>query len=942
MRVCDECGASVPESARFCPACAAPIGAGIEPEEERKLATVLFADLVGSTASASDEDPERTRVRLDRFYDVVSSELVAAGGTVEKFAGDAVLAAFGVPSAHEDHAERALHAALSMQRRLRVRFGDELAIRIGVNTGEVVAGKGRAGSSFISGDPVNVAKRLEEAAAPGEILIGMRTAAAVGAAFELGETRQIEAKGKSARVAARPVRRALMVNRPRGVGHLRSTFVGRERELAELRGVYEDACARGEPRLVTIVGDAGVGKTRLVEETLAALRTSAQPPLQFTARCLAYGRGTTYSPLAEILREHFGFDETASGETVRSRLSGHEGLAPTLGLELGEPLHPLAARQRLEDAWVAFAEGLAEGMPVVLSIEDVQRAEEPLLDLLERLHREVRGSLLVIATSRPEFVTQRAGWGTRRGCSNVWLEPLDESATDRLVDELFATDLPEPIHRLVRERCEGNPFFVEEALSSLIDAGVLERDNGGWRTHHLPAGTSIPDSVQSVVASRIDLLEPAEKQALQAAAVVGRVFWPSAVYQLVAGAEPDLRTLEERDFIRRGSTLRDGEREYAFKHGLTRDVAYGSITRARRARLHATFAEWLEQKGPRGDEDVALLAHHYARAVRREDLELAWCDDDETSAALRRKALTWLPIAADGAIRHYGIGEALRLLHQALELESDDRAKARLWRRIGEAHALNYEGQAFREAFEQALAFSDSREERAELYAALALRTAARAAIWRVSPGTRRLVNEWIDRALALSASGTRARALALIARAYHDSDAAQEATAAAELLGDVELSSLAWGTRCNHALAGMRYEEAASWAERRLDVLEDVTDPDHRAEICWWAAYPALARGRFDEARSLARLQDEVASGLSAHHEVHCVSLHIEVEALAASWRAVQALEARAESAVEANVDTPCTANVNVLPLRRCAGGARRRRRICPPRSGGRAARPR
>jgi class 3 adenylate cyclase len=358
MAVCARCGAAVPAQARFCPSCAAPIEHEPAPAEERKLATVLFADLVGSTALAGSQDPERTRVLLDRFYDTMSTEIEAGGGTVEKFVGDAVMAAFGAPEALEDHAERALHAALGMQRRLRELFGDQLALRIGVNTGDVVVGRAREGSSFVTGDAVNVGARLEQAAGPGEILVGERTAAAVRGAFELTEPITIEAKGKPGGVVCRRLIRALTLMRPRGVGGLHSAFVGRDRELEELRDTYGRVVAEGAPQLVTIIGDAGVGKTRLVRELWGWLADQSPQPVQRTGRCLSYGHGITYWPLAEVLREHLGVRDNDPADVVLERLGVHRWLGLTLGLDLGEDLHPLAARERLHDSWAEFLGGL--------------------------------------------------------------------------------------------------------------------------------------------------------------------------------------------------------------------------------------------------------------------------------------------------------------------------------------------------------------------------------------------------------------------------------------------------------------------------------------------------------------------------------------------------------------------------------------------------------
>jgi len=287
MPLCAQCGLELPEGARFCPSCGAAVATAPPAVDERKLATVLFADLVGSTALGSSQDPERTRATLDRFYDAMAAEVQGAGGTLEKFAGDAVMAAFGAPAAQEDHAERALHAALAMQRRLHTLFGGELALRIGVNTGDVVVGRPREGSSFVSGDAVNCAARLEQAAAPGEVLAGERTAAAARGAFEFGDSRKVEAKGKENGLVGIPVIRALSLMRPRGVGGLRRAFVGRDSELELLLATYARAAHQGDPHLVTIVADAGVGKTRLVRELWERLASESPEPLRRTVRCLA-------------------------------------------------------------------------------------------------------------------------------------------------------------------------------------------------------------------------------------------------------------------------------------------------------------------------------------------------------------------------------------------------------------------------------------------------------------------------------------------------------------------------------------------------------------------------------------------------------------------------------------------------------------------------------
>jgi class 3 adenylate cyclase len=322
--------------------------------DERKLATILFADLVGFTELAAAQDAERTRLVLDRFYDAMTDEIEGAGGTVEKFAGDAVMAAFGVPLAQEDHVERALHAALAMQRRLEEHFGDRLALRIGVNTGEVIVGRARAQSSFVTGDAVNVAARLEQGADPGEILVGERAAALVAGAFEFEEPSLLEAKGKPAGVACRRLVRALALMRPRGVPGLPRAFVGRDRELGTLLDAYRRTAAGREARVVTVIGEAGVGKSRLVRELWEVLGREAPMALRRTGRCPAYGHALTYRPIGDMLKEHFGVLDSDRPERLLGRLGERRILALTFGLDVAGDLHRLFSRELLQYELLSF------------------------------------------------------------------------------------------------------------------------------------------------------------------------------------------------------------------------------------------------------------------------------------------------------------------------------------------------------------------------------------------------------------------------------------------------------------------------------------------------------------------------------------------------------------------------------------------------------------
>jgi class 3 adenylate cyclase/tetratricopeptide (TPR) repeat protein len=921
MAACTSCGNPIDDAARFCPNCGAPVAAAPE-ERERKVATVVFADLVGSTKLAGDLDPERTRALLERFYDAMAAEIEAAGGTLEKFAGDAVMAVFGAPASLEDHVERALHAAIAMRKRLEELFGDRLELRTGVNTGEVVVGAPREGSSFVTGDPVNVAARLEQGAEPGEILVGERTVTAARGAFEFGDMRTIEAKGKPGGVEARSLVRAVSLTRPRGIGGLRRAFVGRENELATLLRAHGDVERTGKPHLVTVLGDAGVGKSTLLREFAEVLGERSPATLRRTGRCLSYGQGITYWPLAEILKQHLGVFEDDPPSVVLDRLGSQEILGLALGIDVAHGLHPLAARDRFQDAWVAFLEEIAADRPLVVEIEDLHWAEEQLLDLLERLVRDTAGRVLLIATARPELLEERPGWGARVPGTTVELEALSAEDAVRMMDELLGGTLPVELRDVVVHRAEGNPFFVEELLGTLIDRELLERQNGSWRLAPLPADFAIPDTVHAVVAARVDLLEPPEKQALQAASVIGRIFWARPVYELVPEAEPDLRVLEERDFIRRrpGSSV-EGDREYSIKHALTREVAYGSLPKARRATLHASFARWLEETMGGRPEDAAILAHHYAESVRPEDVDLAWSDQPEELAVLRARALEWLQRAAELAIGRFEIDEGLALLHRAVDLETDPTARSALWRSIGAANVFKFDGEAFWNAMLQSLEGSTDRATESDTYSILAFHTATRAAMWKRRPD-HELIAGWIERALELSDADSRSHVRALIARAFLDpdeaGDVAREATASAERSGDVELQSWAWGARMEEAMARGDYEEAHGWARRRFDLVPALSDPDHIALILMFGLPACLATVRFEEAASIAKAHDDVTSTLSPHHRMHAVTLLIANESALGRWDAVRDFTARAESAVADNVATPCA--TNVLALRACA----------------------
>ncbi|HXZ56020.1 MAG TPA: adenylate/guanylate cyclase domain-containing protein [Gaiellaceae bacterium] len=913
MAYCPACGAALPPGARFCPACAAPV-AEEAPGEERKRATVLFADLVGSTELADSQDAERTRALLNRFYDAMAEQIVETGGTIEKFIGDAVVAAFGAPVAQEDHADRALDAALSMQRTLRAIFGEVLKLRIGVNTGDVVVGQARAGGSFVTGDAVNMAARLEQAAAPGEILVGTRTVAVVRKRFVFGEVATVSAKGKAAGVSCR----RLLEGAPGGttrLGTLGRAFIGREPQLEALRAAYTAVSDTGRPGLVVVVGEPGLGKTTLVAELWGWLAGRAPEPLRRIGRCSSYGRGNAYWPLGEIVREHLGLRENDSPDTVRTKLGGDAILGMALGLEAPADLHPLAARNRLHDAWGAFLTGLAAAQPGVVLVEDVHWAQDDLLDALVSGFDAVSGPLLLLVTARPGILERDPAWAERG--TLLRLDALSAAETNLLVDELVPAVLPPSIRSVVVERAEGNPFFAEELIGSFVDGGVLRLEDSGWVAEDLPPDFRVPDTVQALLAARIDLLPPRDKATLQAASVIGRTFWAGGVDALQEG-DSSLRVLVERDLVRElGSFSMLGEQAYAFKHALTRDVAYESLTKASRLRLHAGFARWLERLGEGRDEHAPLLAHHYAEAVRPEDVDLAWPDADGEVVGLRERAVVWLRKAAALAIGRYEMRDAVSLLERAVVLEPETPRRVEIWKEIAHAHVLNYDGKAFAAALDEAIALCERGAAATDLYAELAFQTMARAGMWGTPPPAN-LVGNWIERTLEVAGPDSPARAKALVARCFSDYDKspgdAAEASRIAGRLGEPLLRSYGYDVRGLVAFARGEYEESLDWARRRVSIAGELGDPDTEALVYAGAVSPAVACGELEEARAYAVRQDEVTKPLSAHHRMHGVSGVLELEEMVGNWSSVIELQERVEAAVDANVATPCVRNARSL----------------------------
>jgi class 3 adenylate cyclase/tetratricopeptide (TPR) repeat protein len=707
---CGVCGREVAEGYAFCPHCGAPRGSASGSSEERKLVTLLFADVTGSTAMAESLDAEEVRDLMSAYFELARTEIESRGGTVEKFIGDAVMAVFGVPVAHEDDPARALRAALAIRERLdelnarqRSEGRTELEVRIGINSGDVVSSTSpRPGEVMVTGDAVNVASRLQQMAEPGQVLVGQRTAAAAPG-FDFRRIGSHEIRGKAVDVEI-----SELIGQRSGSAEvdrtpLRAPLIGRDEELALLASVYDRVVADGRPHLVTLYGQPGVGKSRLTHEFLASLASREPAPRIVRGRCLSYGSGVTFWPLAEILKSEA---DVLDGDTpiVATRRLADLGarllpsrLAPDparttalLGFTVGIAmpgydfghLDPEQLRAELVEAWRTFFSAVAEAGPVVVVVEDIHWAEPALLDILEDLGERAQGPVLFLCPSRPDLIDRRPSWGGgRRSFSGVFLDPLDNAEASHLVAELLAVDdLPPKLHARIVERAGGNPFFVEEILRHLIDQGRIARVGNNWRAEPGLTAVAIPDTVQAVLAARIDLLDPDEKRALQAAAVVGRVFWPAPIGRFL-DADPAhtaelLRGLEARDLVlsRLGSTMA-GEREHIFKHALVRDVAYESIPKRDRAMAHLEVARWIEETvGDRRLEVVELLAHHYTAAQHASDWGRVEPDRREE---IRARAVEVLFEASEEARRLFAFDRARERLESGLELASGSLERAR-------------------------------------------------------------------------------------------------------------------------------------------------------------------------------------------------------------------------------------------------------------------------
>jgi class 3 adenylate cyclase/tetratricopeptide (TPR) repeat protein len=693
--ICPACGSENQVDARFCISC----GAALSPErgadgEARKTVTVLFADVVGSTVLGHDLDPESLRHVMSRYFEAMRLVIERHGGAVDKFIGDAVLAVFGVPRVHEDDALRAVRAATDMRASLTAlndelerSWGVALAMRIGVNTGEVLVGHRGEGREVMIGDAVNVAARLEQSAQPGEILIGDATYRLVRDAVSATEVGPLSVKGKPKPVAAH--RLVEVSSEVSGFARrFGSRLVGRRRELAQLRDCFDRVTSARSCEVITVLGAAGVGKSRLSQELAAGLdgrATVAQ------GRCLPYGEDITFWPVVAAIRDAARIGERERPEEARRKISElvqadseaaliADRLAPLLGVDqatLGIPETFWAIRKLFEH--------LAGQRPLVVVFDDIQWGEATFLDLLEYLADWIRKEpALVLCLARPELLEVRPGWMTAKpNATAITLRPLTESETDGLVTNLVGgAELASDARARIAEVAEGNPLFVEQTLRMLVDDGLLRPVAGEWTVVGDLSAITIPPTIQGLLAARLDRLDAEERTVIERASVIGRVFWWGAVSELVPPEVAPRVVLHFQSLTRKGLIGPDYSSEIGpeaasrFAHILIRDAAYQEIPKADRAELHERLADWLvvHASDLTGDYEE-ILGYHLEQAIR---LLLELGPPSERTESLGRRAAADLGSAGRRAFDRGDMPAAINLLSRAVSLlpeQSRERAE---------------------------------------------------------------------------------------------------------------------------------------------------------------------------------------------------------------------------------------------------------------------------
>jgi len=683
--MCPSCGEENADRFRLCGFCGAPLAPPLPAQEVRKTVTIVFSDLEGSTALAESIDPESLREVMNRYFAEMRDVLEQHGGIVEKYIGDAIMAVFGLPRVHEDDAVRAIRAAADMQQalarlnqELQARWGVRLTNRTGVNTGEVIAGDPAAGQRLVTGDAVNVAARLEQAAPAMQVLLGEPTYRLIRHRADVEPLPPLTLKGKRGQVAAYRLLAVHQVER-RVLDARRTEIVGRALEAARLVQEFEIVVSTRSTALVTILGDAGIGKSRLVEEFSRLVAPEARV---LRGRCLAYGRGITFWPLVEIVARAAGIGEEDPPGAARAKLRallGDDEVAADAADRVASAVGLSDRQFPVEEVFWGtrkLFEHLARERPLVVVFEDIHWAETSLLDLIGRVAETAAGTpLLLVGAARPELRERHPSWLDRPGAAVIELERLSGEQTALVLDNLLGdADLDVPARASIVAAADGNPLFAEQLLSMLIDDGYLRRENGRWaRTRDMPR-LALPPTIDALLSARLDLLAAEERAVIEPASVVGGVFQRSAVGALVddpirEGLATHLRALEGRQLIEPERTQPpDDDLWFRFHHILIRDAAYSGLLKRRRVALHERFADWLETVSGERDRDVEyeeIVGYHLEQAHRYLS-ELGPLDDHGRTLAMR--AAGRLGSAGRRAFARADMSAAANLLRRAATL----------------------------------------------------------------------------------------------------------------------------------------------------------------------------------------------------------------------------------------------------------------------------------
>jgi class 3 adenylate cyclase/tetratricopeptide (TPR) repeat protein len=688
MTRCFRCAEENPDRARFCLACGTPLEQRLPSGEARKTVTVLFADVKDSTPLGERLDPEAARGVMNRFFADVRGVIERHGGTVEKFIGDAVMAVFGTPTVHEDDPLRAVRAATEMRtelgelnRELEERWGIHLSIRTGINTGQVVAGDPATRQTFVTGDAVNVGSRLEHAAGPGEILIGDATYRLVRDAVLVEPVEPLEVKGKAEPMTAWRVL-GVVAGAPAVARRLDSPLVGRERELTMLRHAVERAAADETCQLVTILGPAGVGKSRLTAELVGELDDDATV---LVGRCLPYGEGITFWPVVEIVKRAAGLGPALSADESRARLEAVVADDPEAAVivdRLGALLGYWSGPSGTEEIFWAvrrLLQTLARQRQVVVLFDDVHWGEQTFLDLIDHIADWARDApILLICLARAELLEERPAWaGGKLNSTSLLLEPLPDEDCGTLIENLLDSTVTAEVKGRIAHVAEGNPLFVEELVAMLVDEGTLWRENARWVATAELSSLAVPPTIQALLDARLDRLDAGERAVIERAGVAGRIFSRSALRTLSPPEEHPflddrLGELVRKQLIRPHQTEFGRENTFRFRHSLIREAAYRQMSKAARADLHERFARWLESApGPRTAEQEEILGYHLEQAFRFRQ-ELGRPDADLAARAGER-----LASAARRAVNRGDLPAAVSLLSRATALLPDSHEERR-------------------------------------------------------------------------------------------------------------------------------------------------------------------------------------------------------------------------------------------------------------------------